>query len=162
MKTLLKILLLTSLLFFISCDKDDDPETSNVDLNANAITYEMVNQTSSTTGVVRITGHIKNIGTTNFNSGENQQIAYLVERALGTTTEVVKATVNIPVVINANNEITFDYTTNWDITTEFQNDITLKIIYDPDIFLDGNIHNDDINLNNNILTIPGAQINSLF
>ena len=65
-------------------------------------------------------------------------------------------------MINVDGEITFSYTRNWDTTIEFQNDIILRISYDPDIFIDGNLTNDDANMNNNTLVLQGNAINSLF
>lgn len=164
MKNLKKLtmVILVFTCIFSACDNDDDKDEEIIDLKADAITYSMVTQTSATTGEVRITGHIKNVGNTNFSSSLGQQTAFLIERTLGTTTETTMATANLPAIINAGNEITFSYTRNWDTTIEFQNEISLKITYDPDIFIDGNPKNDDVNLNNNTLILEGNTINSLF
>tara|TARA_Y100000815_G_C13336876_1_gene498194 strand:+ start:1097 stop:1585 length:489 start_codon:yes stop_codon:yes gene_type:complete len=159
----MKTILLSMCYLAIACNSDDDTTTTSiVDLKADDITYEMVSQTSATTGEVRIRGHIKNIGNANFNSSLGQQVAYLIERPLGTTNETTMATANLPTVINVDGEITFSYTRNWDTTIEFQNDIILRISYDPDIFIDGNLTNDDANMNNNTLVLQGNAINSLF
>lgn len=159
----MKLFLLIITCTLLACDKDDEPTVEQtIDLSADAITYEMVSQTSPTTGEVRITGHIQNVGNTNFNSTIGQQVAHLIERPLGSTTETVVATENLSPTINAGNEITFSYTRNWDTTIEFQNDIILRISYDPDIFIDGNPNNDDINSSNNTLILAGNTINSLF
>lgn len=152
-----------TVLFITSCDKDDAPtEESFVDLKADAITYTMVSQTSATTGQVRITGHVKNVGTATFSSTLGQQVAYLIERPLGFTTETIRATANLPAVLNSGSEITFSYLKNWDTTIEFQTDIILRISYDPDILIDGNPNNDDANSANNAMTLAGNNINSLF
>ncbi|WP_165396020.1 hypothetical protein [Flavobacterium sp. J27] len=159
----MKFLLASICCFLVACNSDDDATVpSSIDLKADAITYEMVSQSSATTGEVRIRGHVKNVGNTTFSSTEGQQIAYLIERPQGTTTETVLATANLPTVLNSGSEITFSYTRNWDVATEFQNDIILRISYDPDIFLDGNPNNDDKNTNNNSLVLAGNAINSLF
>ena len=162
MKTKIFLIVLT-VIVLASCDKDDAPTIEPfVDLKAEAITYQMVSQTSATTGQVRITGHIKNVGNANFSSSLGQQVAYLSERPLGTTTETIMASANLPAVINAGDEVTFSYVKNWDTTIEFQNDVILRVSYDPDILVDGNANNDDTNSTNNVMTLAGNMINSLF
>ena len=162
MKTKIFLIVLT-VIGLVSCDKDDAPTTEPfVDLTADLISYQMVSQPPATTGQVRITGHIKNVGNTNFSSSLGQQVAFLIESPLGTTTETIMATANLPAVLNAGDAITFSYLKNWDTTIEFQNDIILRISYDPDILIDGNTNNDDSNPTNNALTLSGNMINSLF
>ncbi len=41
-------------------------------------------------------------------------------------------------------------------------DFKAMILYDPDIRLDGNPKNDDLNSRNNQLQVPGTRINDLF
>ncbi|MBP0903914.1 hypothetical protein ACFSKN_05565 [Mariniflexile gromovii] len=159
MKTM-KLVLLVLFVSLQSCDKDDaDPF---VDLKAENTTYELVSKTTATTGIVRITGHIKNVGNTTYTSGSNQQLAQLLEHPLGTTTNNVVATSNISTSLNAGAEVSFSYTRNWDIAIEFQPEIILRISYDPDILIDGNSNNDDMDSSNNSFTLDGTAINYLF
>lgn len=161
MKTL-KLLPFILILSMLSCDKDDETTTQTIDLEASDITYTLVSQSSPNTGVVRITGVVKNSGNADFNSSNGQQVAQLIERVLGTTMFIEMASINLPNSIDAGEEVSFNYERNWDTTLEFQNDIHLRISYDPDIFIDGNTENDDADLSNNELSIFGNAINSLF
>lgn len=160
MKTIKSILLCSILFGFLSCS-DDDSTSSFVDLKAEGLTYALVSQSSATTGVVRISGKIKNIGNTNFSSTIQQQYAAIYERALGTTTETEEIALNFT-TMSAGEETTFFYDRNWDTTIEFQPEFILRIVMDPDITLDGNLNNDDVNFNNHQIILQGNQINSLF
>lgn len=51
---------------------------------------------------------------------------------------------------------------NWDASLEFPPDFTLTLEYDPDLFVDGNPHNDDRNSFNNSVTKPGSEIHGMF
>lgn len=160
MKTIKSILLCSILFGFLSCS-DDDSTSSFVDLKAEGLTYALVSQSSATTGVVRISGKIKNIGNANFSSTIQQQYAAIYERPLGTTTETEEIALNFT-TMNAGEETTFFYDRNWDTTIEFQPEFILRIVMDPDITLDGNSNNDDINFNNHQIILQGNEINSLF
>lgn len=59
-------------------------------------------------------------------------------------------------------KLPFFYDRNWDTTIEFQPEFILRIVMDPDITLDGNLNNDDVNFNNHQIILQGNQINSLF
>ena len=160
MKTI-KSILCISLLFGYSSCTDDDSTTSFVDLRAEELSYSLVSQSSATTGVVRISGKIKNIGNANFSSTIQQQYAAIYERTLGTTTETEEIALNFT-TMSAGEETTFFYDRNWDTTIEFQPEFILRIVMDPDITLDGNLNNDDVNFNNHQIILQGNQINSLF
>jgi len=160
MKTIKSILCISLLFGFISCT-DDDSTTSVVDLRAEELSYSLVSQSSATTGVVRISGKIKNIGNANFSSTIQQQYAAIYERTLGTTTETEEIALNFT-TMSAGEETTFFYDRNWDTTIEFQPEFILRIVMDPDITLDGNLNNDDVNFNNHQIILQGNQINSLF
>ncbi len=160
MKTIKSILCISLLFGFISCT-DDDSTTSFVDLRAEELSYSLVSQSSATTGVVRISGKIKNIGNANFSSTIQQQYAAIYERTLGTTTETEEIALNFT-TMSAGEETTFFYDRNWDTTIEFQPEFILRIVMDPDITLDGNLNNDDVNFNNHQIILQGNQINSLF
>lgn len=160
MKTTKSILLLILLIGFSSCS-DDDSTALFVDLKAEELSYSLVSQSSATTGVVRISGKIKNIGNANFSSNAQQQYAVIYERALGTTTETEEVALNFT-TLSAGEETTFFYDREWDTAIEFQPEFILRIVMDPDIALDGNPNNDDVNFNNHQIILQGNLINNLF
>jgi hypothetical protein len=161
MKTIKSILFISLLFGCISCSDDDDSTTSFVDLKAEELSYSLVSKSSPTTGVIRISGKIKNIGNANFSSTIQQQHAAIYERVPGTTTEVEEIALNFT-TMSAGEENTFFYDKNWDTTIEFQPEFILRIVMDPDITLDGNLNNDDVNFNNHQIILQGNEINSLF
>ncbi|GFZ93130.1 hypothetical protein GCM10011531_26460 [Aquaticitalea lipolytica] len=156
----IKIFSIVILSFFLSsCDKDDDPQT--IDLEATTIDYELVVTTSPTTGEVRLTAIVTNIGNSNFNSSSGQQFIQLSRRELGSTAETVLETNNFT-VLNRGDEITLVVVINWNTAIEFQPEFILRISYDPDILLDDNPNNDDTNSTNNSFVLSGFDINGLF
>jgi|TARA_B100001059_G_C17633760_1_gene475756 hypothetical protein len=156
----IKIFSIVILSFFLSsCDKDDDPQT--IDLEATTIDYELVGTTSPTTGEVRLTAIVTNIGNSNFNSSSGQQFIQLSRRELGSTAETVLETNNFT-VLNRGDEITLVVVINWNTAIEFQPEFILRISYDPDILLDDNPNNDDTNSTNNSFVLSGFDINGLF
>ncbi len=160
MKTLKSILFMAIGVLLMACDNDDD-SNSFVDLSAEELSYSLVSQTNATTGVVRISGKIKNIGNTRYSSTAQQQYAAIYEKPLGTSTETELGTLNFT-NLNAGEETTFFFDRNWDIAIEFQPEFILRIVLDPDILLDDNDANDDTNSANNSITIQGNDINNLF
>lgn len=50
----------------------------------------------------------------------------------------------------------------WNAAGEFQDDLTARIVYDPDIRQDGNKRNDDCNMRDNRKTVRPARVNRLF
>ena len=50
----------------------------------------------------------------------------------------------------------------WNAAGEFQENLTARIVYDPDIRMDGNPRNDDCNMRDNSKTVTPAQVNRLF
>jgi hypothetical protein len=113
MKTKIIIWALFSLAL-LSCNKDDDSgSTSIVDLEATSITFSIEKETDFA-GTATITGTVTNIGTSNYESGDGQQVLYLYERQLGGTapgTLVIQVNFT-KLAAGASIEIT--YTRAWD------------------------------------------------
>ncbi|MCS7021256.1 MAG: hypothetical protein NZU63_05450 [Gemmataceae bacterium] len=68
--------------------------------------------------------------------------------------------------LNQGQELRVRVIRTWDASSpaegEFPPSYRLVIAYDPDIRLDGNPHNDDVDLHNNTLERSGDAINRLF
>lgn len=159
MKTM-KLVLLVLCISLQSCDKDDE-SPKLIDLEATTIDYELLTTTSSTTGEVRLTARVTNIGNTNFSSSSGQQFIQLSRRPLGTSIETVLEQNDFTVLAHGD-EITLIVVINWDTTVEFQPEFILRISYDPDILIDDNTNNDDSNTTNNEFVLSGFDINDLF
>jgi hypothetical protein len=153
-----------------SCDPEDvnadDPETPSIDLKADAINFS-VNPITPFAGDATITGSILNIGD-DFRSGAGQQIIRLYERSLGTPTdqpgqEVARLEFS---ALDAGETLEVSFTRPWDSSSpaegEFAPEYILVIDYDPDLQIDGNVHNNDNNSANNRILVNGHIINSMF
>lgn len=165
MKTKKFIWALFSLALF-ACDSDDDATPlGTIDLEATSITFSVVKD-APFTGVATITGTITNIGTADYESGEEQQLLLLYERQLGATSPgtLVSQLAFKDLAVGASVQVTF--TRNWYTASpaegEFPPDYILIISYDPDIFLESNPNNDDSNSSNNRIEESGSAINTLF
>ncbi len=105
-------------------------------------------------GVVTVKGYIVNEGSDNFVSGTEQQS---IDISVFSETKAVVEFARL----NAGDTLWVSYSFNWSMSTEFAPDFDLWINYDPDIFLDGNLDNDDLNLYNNHIKESGNQIYNL-
>jgi hypothetical protein len=115
-------------------------------------------RTWPTRGRIRITGEVKNVGSTPFQSDPRQAIAYLNEASPGAR-PVTRAQQDIG-SLAAGASIMLNYERDWDTATEFPPTYTLQITYDPDIYLDANKKNDDCNQKNNKAELTGTAINA--
>ncbi|WP_179020428.1 hypothetical protein [Winogradskyella forsetii] len=163
----ISILMLMSLLM-VNCDSDDDSsnEVPQIDLKAEFILFS-VEPTTQFAGTATITGIVKNIGD-DFNSGAGQQTISLYERSLGTPTNQsgnLVASLNFE-TLAANETLEVSYSRPWNSSSpaegEFPPEYILVISYDPDLFLDGNLNNDDTNTANNEILVSGSLINTMF
>lgn len=134
----------TDLLDAIDCM---DPAVATVEVE--------VLEKDGSTGRIRITGTVINVGLQTFDSSEGQQAVELVESntVVATTTFVDLETAE---------EVTVTYETAWNSASEFLPDYTVRLSYDPDIFIDGNEENDDCRTANNSRTLTAAEINEVF
>ncbi|MAX71145.1 MAG: hypothetical protein CMC76_08605 [Flavobacteriaceae bacterium] len=169
MKTF-KILSILCIAFSIfSCDPEENStETPNIDLMAESISFSVVVDSNNPfTGVATITGTIRNIGD-NYMSNHNQQSIYLYERSLGTPTTQLGTLVAQQSFQNLDTDetaqVTFSRTWNSSSPAEgeFPPEYIILISYDPDLYIDNNVHNDDTNQSNDQLLVSGEGINNLF
>lgn len=144
--------------------RDLQPQLSCPDPAAQAVNFSLLNRTSPFQGQVRITGVVRNRGTSTYQSAANQQIVYLYEQIPGGRSRLVgqQAFQNLAV----GQEVTVSFERPWNISSpaegEFPPSYVLEIGYDPDIRIDGNPNNDDCRLGNNRLERSGAEIRALF
>jgi hypothetical protein len=103
---------------------------------------------------VKITGTVRNVGKGAFASNPGQQAVYLYE---GDKIVASKNFTNLA----SNATLTVSFTRKWSSGTEFPPMYKLVILYDPDIYLDGNPANDDANSSNNQIQRSGQGLNDL-
>ena len=166
MKKLKILTLLLTTALFIACDSDDTTEPlSTIDLEATSIIFSIVND-DDFTGTATITGTITNIGDENFSSSNGQQIINLYQRNLGAPAPGDLVGIVEFTNLNASETLTIEYARPWNSSSpaegEFPPDYQIVLSYDPDIFIDGNDANNDLDLTNNELTVSGSGINDLF
>lgn len=163
---ILSIFILSIALF--SCDPEEDTPTTppNIDLIAEFIIFS-VEPTSQFAGNATITGNIKNIGD-DFISGAGQQSILLYERALGIPTSqpgTLVASLDFT-TLAANQTLEVSFTRPWNSSSpaegEFPPEYILRISYDPDLYIDGNLNNDDSDASNNEVLVSGSLINTMF
>lgn len=130
-----------------------------VDPSATKIDFQILSTTSTYRGLVKIVGTIKNLGKEAFVSKSGQQIILLYEDS-----RIVARKPFINLASGATDMVIFQR--NWDASSpaegEFPPTYKVVISYDPDIFIDGNVKNDDCNQRNNEISRSGSGINDLF
>lgn len=131
----------------------------NIDLAADAINFSVVSAKSEFVGSVKIEGVVKNVGTLNYISNANQQMALLYEQTPGGTPKLVATKVFQNLAVNAT--VKFSFIRTWNKADEFPPTYILIIAFDPDIYIDANKNNDDSNVANNRLSKSGTEINLL-
>lgn len=131
----------------------------NLDLAVTEIRFSIVSVKDRYNGTVKIEGIVKNTGGLNYTSGENQQTILLYEETPGLSPKLVASRSFRNLAVNGT--VSVSYTRAWRTSDEFPPSYTAIIVFDPDIYLDGNTSNDDANSANNRLTKQGAEINLL-
>lgn len=130
-----------------------------VDPAAYSLTFQILRKTSRFTGVVRVTGTIKNIGRESFRSRPGQQMVLLYQ-----DNHLVASRPFTDLA--SQGSLALSFSRNWNSSSpsegEFPPTYKLVISYDPDIYLDGNSQNDDCNQRNNSKSKSGSLINALF
>lgn len=115
----------------------------------------IIRKTSRFAGTIQLKAVLKNIGNADYVSAPNQQSVQihhgrnlLKNERFGNLRkgEVKIIAVQLP----------------WNAAGEFQDNMTARIVYDPDIRMDGNPRNDDCNMRDNSKTVRPAQANRLF
>lgn len=122
---------------------------------AQSLTFQILSR--SPEGRIRITGVVRNVGNAVFESDPRQAIVALYETHPGAR-GTVKAQQSIA-RLAPNATITLNYELGWSPSSEFPPTFDLLISYDPDIYLDGNLKNDDCNQANNKKALSGEEIN---
>lgn len=166
MKTLKILTVVFITILCNACDNDDTAEPlGTIDLEATAITFSIIKD-SDFTGTATITGTITNIGEENFSSSDGQQAIRLYERNLGADAPGTLVSSVEFTNLNAGETLTITYARPWNSSSpaegEFPPDYRVVLDYDPDIFIDGNDANNDVDLTNNEVTASGTAINTLF
>ena len=141
------------------------PSEECADLEAHKIDFEIIpGSRDGFQGRVKVTGTVKNVGQTTFDSVPGQQEAYLYEIPPGGLPLLVARQVFED--LDPNNVAKVIYERDWDSSSpaegEFPPSYRLELLYDPDIYIDGNPNNDDCNSRNNRMERLGEDINFLF
>lgn len=135
-----------------------------IDPAATSVDFAMVSRTSQFAGRVRITGKVKNVGNSAYESGPRQQTAQLYEIVPGARPRLVATTAFQNLAPNT--EVAVSFVRDWNASSpaegEFPPSYRVVVSYDPDILLDGNTKNDDCRTNNNTLERSGSALNALF
>lgn len=130
-----------------------------VDPSVTGIAIAIVKRTSSTTGVVTITGVITNRGTRDYVSEIQQQSIQIFENG------VVKLTKPFQ-YLSPNGQEFIVYQRNWDTSASAQGSnpptYRVRIVYGADVLTDANPNNNDCDLTNNLMSRSGDLINNLF
>ncbi|MEQ1797150.1 MAG: hypothetical protein ABL872_04310 [Lacibacter sp.] len=131
----------------------------DIDLSAAEIKFSIVSVKDRFNGTVKIEGVVKNVGRGNYTSGDNQQTVLLYEEVPGLSPKLVASRnfQNVPV----NGTVSVSFTRNWRTADEFPPSYIVMIVFDPDIYIDGNDNNNDANSANNRISKSGSAINAL-
>jgi len=124
------------------------------------------NKFHPTRGTAHITAVVKNVGDAPYNTGPAQQNIQIFELPLGRTSAGPAKKVCTFANLTVGQEVRCQYDRPWDSSSpaegEFPPNFKAMIVYDPDIRLDGNPKNDDVNSKNNSLQVSGSAINDRF
>lgn len=157
------VLLCAAPLLFAGCERAVPKFL--IDLAADSLDFKLVRRDCEFSGLVRITGVVKNVGKGNFDSGRGQQSAALYQDGpTGTASKTPVARVQFEdLAAGETVEVTYDRT--WNASSpnegEFPPTYRLQILWDPDILIDGNDNNDDTNPSNDKITRSGSDINDM-
>jgi len=138
-----------------------------VDPSAFEIRFEIARRVTQFTGRVRITGVVKNVGTTAFSCspGAVQASAHLYQMPAGATSGGTLRGHTDFSALAVGGTVTVSYECDWNSSSpaegEFPPSFKLMVVYDPDILLDSNPANDDCNAGNNSRSRSGTDINAM-
>ena len=156
-----KLLLLPiSILFFTwGCDDKEADIKPNIDLAVESFDFA-IEKTAQFEGNITFKAVIKNVGD-DYRSGEGQQTISLSEKPAGGQSITLESKKFKD--LDAGETIELQYThQGWRASQEFPSSFRVRIGFDPDLYIDGNPHNDDSNSDNNTREITGQQINARF
>jgi hypothetical protein len=128
MKKSIFLSLLFAGLCFAGCEDEDDSvgneAPATIDLAAESFDVD-ITKTTDFTGDIVIHGTVKNVGNTDFVSGEGQQKVVLVEKFPGDQGQTVDEEAFIRLDVGDSIEVSFS--TKWNVAFEFPPDYTLRI-----------------------------------
>jgi len=130
------------------------------DLQAASVNFQVVRRYSQYSGLVKVTGTVKNIGKQHFVGNASQMAIILYEVRPGGSTRILRKA-SYP-SINSGQSKSISTYVRWSTSNEFPPSYRISIVYDPDIKMDGNPRNDDCNSANNRKQRSGTDINRLF
>ena len=130
-----------------------------IDLAASTINFSVARRIDQHNAVIKVEGVVKNVGRNRYESGAEQQAAYLYEDN-GTGRLQLKAT-KVFQNLNVGEQVKVDFLVTHSKSNEFPSAYILVIGFDPDIYIDGNLKNDDANTANNRIRRVGELINNI-
>ena len=127
----------------------------SVDPPAVSLSARIVRRHTAYSGVVRITGTVRNVGSDAFRSGPGQQTILLsvYDRVL-----VRRDFTDLA----AGESIQVSVEVEWTTSLEFPPEYVLRIAYDPDLYADGRASNDDQNREDDSKRLSGYDVHDLF
>lgn len=130
------------------------------------IRFQIVQRRDKFNGRVRITGIIKNIGRKVFKPIHNQAKAYLYEMPPGASTGGNILAQKVIGDLTAGETLSLNCERNWTSNStsggEFPPIYRLQILYDPDVYKNTTMGNDDCSQKNNTKVGNGSEINDMF
>ncbi len=153
-------LMLASIITAGCDDKEEQPTPGfNIDLAAHSLDFD-IEKTQAFTGIVTITGTIKNIGD-DFRSSEGRQAVHLLEKPAGSGKSIM-LDIKEFTDLDTGETLEVSFQREWYAGMEFPPSFIVRVSYDPDIYLDGNEQNDDSNNGNNAIERSGQEISEMF
>ena len=156
-----KLLLLPiGMLFFLwGCDDKETDVKPHIDLAVESFDFT-IEKTAQFEGNILFKAVIKNVGD-DYRSNEGQQTISLSEKPPGGQSITLESKKFKD--LDAGETLELQYTLQgWRSSQEFPSSFSVRIGFDPDLYIDGNPQNDDSNSDNNTKEITGEQINARF
>ncbi len=131
-------------------------KVKGIDPAVTALAVKVTKKLTAFEAEIEIIGVVRNIGTEDFRSGNGQQSAQLYEENPGARPRLVAEKAFS--VLKSGEFFVVKYGRRWSTSMEFPPTYRLMLSYDPDIYIDGNKRNDDVNSKNNRKTLTGTVI----
>ena len=162
-KNILRAILAVLICTLIFACSDDDAPAGVIDLSAEDMTFELIEDNGNSGGVAEIIGIVKNVGTRDYNSRPGAQSIQIRRKDAGFTSANVILMNKDFVSLGVGEELIIKTQINWSTATpEFKPEFIITIRYDPDNLIDGIPDNDDKNFDNNSLTKSTEELDELF
>lgn len=128
---------------------------------AAVLRVKVIRRSNSYAGTVLIEAFAQNKGLITYSGKANQAMIVLYEIRPGVKPKIVGTAPFYHVPPDGTSRRVHIYR-NWSVSNEFPASYEARIVYDPDILIDGNRFNDDCNSTNNVRRMRGSAINGLF